>query len=388
MPPPARRSRSFSLPWPRARGCGKRCADYPPRGRFNHYRWTHRRITSSKAACPNSPACPALHRYFCLQNPRSPSPRRPGRCRRRARTRIGESGRRRQPGRERSRRAGREAGPGRQAGSGISRASEKNQPPHALHFRPTAVSRRRPQQAQSPIAVRKEALVRLVVERAPLSKAGKPSREGRRSARSGGNHRWRENLPPILRPGVSRRRPRKVREKRLVDRKGAMPRCAVKRGRKSASVRGQRDQGGSGQPPGLGPAPSHRSALQKDLASLGRLIDRAAHLLIEQNGGGQRVPAVLRGLLRLGDALPDSRPLLFAPNQEDRGPGDPDDRDQDPDQDRNQDEPDLDSDPDGRMDDPVARLAPRAPATLPAGRLGLPPGDFPPRKPARKKPRG
>ena len=216
-------------------------------------------------------------------------------------------------------------------------------------------------------------MVRLLVERAPLSKAGKPSRPGRRSARSGGNHRWRENPhgPPILRPGVSRRRPRKVRKKRLVDRKGAMPRRAVERGRKSASVRGQSDQEGSGPPPGLGPAPSHRSALQKDLAPLLRRIDRAVHRLIEQNGGGQRVPAVLRGLLRLGDALPDARPLLFAPNQEDRGRGDPDDRDQDPDQDRNQDEPDLDSDPDGRMDDPVARRVPRAPAILPAGRLGL-----------------
>jgi hypothetical protein len=98
---------------------------------------------------------------------------------------------------------------------------------------------------------------------------------------------------------------------------------------------------------------------------------RADLLLPRRRLAGVRRPAVLRGLLRLGDALPDARPLLFAPNQEDRGRGDPDDRDQDPDQDRNQDEPDLDSDQDGRMDDPVARRVPRAPAILPAGRLGL-----------------
>ena len=118
--------------------------------------------------------------------------------------------------------------------------------------------------------------------------------------------------PPILRPAVSLRRPRKARKRRLVDRKETMPRRAVERGRKSAS--------GSGQRLGLDLAPSHRFALQKGLAPLGRLIGRAAQ---QANGGDQtaRCPAILRGLLHHGDALLDARLPLSAPGPEGSRPG-------------------------------------------------------------------
>ena len=59
-PPPARRSRSFSPPSPRARGCGKRCAAYPPRARSIPSPWTRRPTTFWKTACPNSPRWPLL----------------------------------------------------------------------------------------------------------------------------------------------------------------------------------------------------------------------------------------------------------------------------------------------------------------------------------------
>jgi hypothetical protein len=192
--------------------------------------------------------------------------------------------------------------------------------------------------------------------------------------------------PPILRLAVSLRRPRKAWKRRLpkrpLDAKETMPRRAVERGRKSASGIGQRDRGVSGRPPGLGPGPSPRFALRRGLGPLGRLIDRAAH---PATGGDQaaRCPAFLQGLLRQGDALRDARLPLSAPIPEDQGPGDPDpgrqdqdpdqgDPDQgDPDQDRSQDELAQDLDQGGRMDDPVGRPVPRAPAILPTARLGL-----------------
>jgi hypothetical protein len=182
MPPPAKRLRSFFLPWPRARGCGKRCAVCPPRGRFNRYRWTRRHISSSKAVCRNSPnpPCPAPRRSCCLRHPRSAFPHPEGRCLCRPAARIKEADRRQQSGRGPGRRAGREPGPGRQAGSGRSQGSEKNQWPHGLRFRPPAVLLRRLDQTQSPIAVRKEAMGHLAAEREPLSRAGKRSPPGRR----------------------------------------------------------------------------------------------------------------------------------------------------------------------------------------------------------------
>lgn len=138
-----------------------------------------------------------------------------------------------------------------------------------------------------------------------------------------------------------------------------MPRRAVERGRKSAS--------GSGQRLGLDLAPSHRFALQKGLAPLGRLIGRAAQQAI---GGDQtaRCPAILRGLLHHGDALLDARLPLSAPSQE-GGQGDPGQGVPDPGVPGQ--DPDQDLDPGGRIDDPVDRLVPRAPAILPAARLGL-----------------
>ena len=188
--------------------------------------------------------------------------------------RTSSSGRR-QPGRVRGPRAEREPQPGHLAESGRSQASEKDQPPHGLHFRLPVVSRHLQQgQGQSPIAVRKETMVHLAAEPDPLSKAGKPSPPGRRSAGSGGNHRSRENLhDPLIPPAVSRRRhPRKARKERLPDRKGAMPRCVAEPGPTSDSVRGPRDPEGIGRRPGPRPAPSLRFVPRKGLAPIDRLI--------------------------------------------------------------------------------------------------------------------
>jgi hypothetical protein len=55
MPPPAKRSRFFSLRWPHARGCGKQCAACRRPGRSIPFPWTRRPTTSSKAVCPSSP---------------------------------------------------------------------------------------------------------------------------------------------------------------------------------------------------------------------------------------------------------------------------------------------------------------------------------------------
>jgi 23S rRNA pseudouridine2605 synthase len=142
-------------------------------------------------------------------------------------------------------------------------------------FSPTRSSRHLQQgQGQSPIAVRKETMVHLAAEPDPLSKAGKPSPPGRRSAGSGGNHRSRENLhDPLIPPAVSRRRhPRKARKERLPDRKGAMPRCVAEPGPTSDSVRGPRDPEGIGRRPGPRPAPSLRFVPRKGLAPIDRLI--------------------------------------------------------------------------------------------------------------------
>jgi len=78
MPPPAKRWRFFSLPWPRARGCGKRCAGCRRPGRSIPFPWTRRPTTSSRAVCRSSPRLLPRRRKGESTSPRPLVPSRQG----------------------------------------------------------------------------------------------------------------------------------------------------------------------------------------------------------------------------------------------------------------------------------------------------------------------
>ena len=117
-----------------------------------------------------------------------------------------------------------------------------------------------------------------------------------------------------------------------IDRKEAMPRHAAEPGRKSGSVRGQKDPEESGQRPGLDPAPSRRFALQKGLVPLGRQTGPSSHRRIERTGGDQtaRCPGLPAGIAPPRGRPSGRPPASFRSKPGGPGSGDPDPGDPDP----------------------------------------------------------